>query len=65
MKVIWSYHYLASLLGQVADRGRGEVKVTGLQGAQHDCVRDIAGSESSSVKADNIYSQLKQIHKEV
>lgn len=55
MKIInWFYHNLTSLLGQVADRCRGEIEVTSFQGAQHNCVRDIAGSENSRVKFDNL-----------
>lgn len=55
MKIInCFYHDLSSLLGQIADSSRGEVEVTSLQGAQHHCVRDIAGSESSTVKFDNL-----------
>lgn len=48
------YHYLSSLLSQVANRSRCEVKVASLQGAQHHRVRDIAGSESFRVKSDNL-----------
>ncbi len=53
-RINWFYHNLSSLLGQVADGSRGEVKVASLQGAQHHCVRDIAGSEGPRVKSDNL-----------
>lgn len=55
MKAVnWSYHNLSPLLGKVADSSIGEIKVTSLQGAQHHRVRDIAGSERSRVKCDNV-----------
>lgn len=57
-RIDWFYHNLASLLGQIADGGRGEVEVACLQGAQHHCVRDIAGSERSHIKVDNIHRDI-------
>lgn len=60
------YHNLSSLLNQVADGSRGKIKVSSLQGAQHHCVRDVAGSKSFRVKNDDlekepIYGYLNQL----